>query len=167
MNMVEIFFGIITRQAIRRGTFTSVKQLISAIENFIDGWNTRCTPFIWTKTADDILTKAHRKTTSNTRHWVRGSVTSSCRCVTLRVARAVGKTVSMESMTAQDQLFATEPAAPRPSSSPGEGAVDKTFRVYDQDQSFLDKGPNGHHRSMMGTRRRRGRPQATSRPRQR
>ena len=63
MNMVEIFFGIITRQAIRRGTFTSVKQLISAIENFIDGWNTRCTPFIWTKTADDILTKAHRKTT--------------------------------------------------------------------------------------------------------
>jgi len=68
MNMVEIFFGIITRQAIRRGTFTSVKDLITAIENFIDGWNTRCTPFIWTKTADDILTKAHRKTTSNTRH---------------------------------------------------------------------------------------------------
>jgi len=68
MNMVEIFFGIITRQAIRRGTFTSVKDLISAIENFIDGWNDRCTPFIWTKTADDILAKAHRKTTSNTRH---------------------------------------------------------------------------------------------------
>ena len=30
--MVEIFFGIITRQAIRRGTFTSVKDLIAAIE---------------------------------------------------------------------------------------------------------------------------------------
>ncbi len=68
MNMVETFFGIITRQAIRRGTFTSVKDLITAIENFIDGWNDRCTPFIWTKTADDILAKAHRKTTSNTRH---------------------------------------------------------------------------------------------------
>jgi len=68
MNMVEIFFGIITRQAIRRGTFTSVKQLISAIENFIDGWNDRCAPFIWAKTADDILTKTHRKTTSDTRH---------------------------------------------------------------------------------------------------
>jgi len=68
MNMVEIFFGIITRQAIRRGTFTSVKDLISAIENFIDGWNIRCTPFIWTKTADNILAKANRKTTSNTRH---------------------------------------------------------------------------------------------------
>jgi transposase len=68
LNLVEIFFGIITRQAIRRGTFTSVKDLIAAIETFIDGWNDRCEPFIWTKTADDIITKAHRKTTSNTRH---------------------------------------------------------------------------------------------------
>jgi transposase len=68
LNMVEIFFGIITRQAIRRGTFTSVKDLIAAIETFIDGWNERCEPFVWTKTADEILTKAHRKKTSNTRH---------------------------------------------------------------------------------------------------
>ena len=42
LNMVEIFFSIITRQAIRRGTFTSVKDLIGAIETFIDGWNERC-----------------------------------------------------------------------------------------------------------------------------
>jgi len=69
LNMVEIFFGIITRQAIRRGTFTSVKNLITAIETFIDGWNDRCEPFIWTKTADDILNRARpRPTTSNTRH---------------------------------------------------------------------------------------------------
>jgi transposase len=68
LNMVEIFFGIITRQAIRRGTFDSVKDLIAAIENFIDGWNERCQPFVWTKTADDILAKAHRKKTSSTRH---------------------------------------------------------------------------------------------------
>jgi transposase len=60
MNMVEIFFGIITRQAIRRGTFTSVKDLIGAIETFIDSWNDRCEPFVWTKTADDILAKATR-----------------------------------------------------------------------------------------------------------
>jgi hypothetical protein len=67
--LVEIFFGIITRQAIRRGTFRSVKELIAAIQRFIDGWNDRCEPFIWTKTADDILTKAQpRLTTSNTRH---------------------------------------------------------------------------------------------------
>jgi transposase len=58
LNMVEIFFGIITRQAIRRGTFTSVKDLIAAIEIYIDAWNERCQPFTWTKTADQILAKA-------------------------------------------------------------------------------------------------------------
>ncbi len=68
LNMVEIFFGIITRQAIRRGTFTSVKDLKAAIGAFIDGWNERCHPFIWTKTPDEILAKANRKNTSNTRH---------------------------------------------------------------------------------------------------
>jgi transposase len=69
LNMIEIFFGIITRQAIRRGTFTSVKDLIAAIETYIDGWNERCQPFIWTKTADQILAKTKpRKKTSNTRH---------------------------------------------------------------------------------------------------
>ncbi len=69
MNMVEIFFGIITRQAIRRGTFTSVSDLVTAIQTYIDGWNDRCEPFIWTKTADEILKKAQpRQKTSNTRH---------------------------------------------------------------------------------------------------
>ena len=68
LNLVEVFFGIITRQAIRRGTFTSVKDLIAAIETFIDAWNDRCRTFVWTKTADEILTKTNRKVTSNTRH---------------------------------------------------------------------------------------------------
>jgi transposase len=68
LNMVEIFFGIITRQAIRRGTFTSVADLIEAIRRFIDGWNERAHPFIWTKGADTILAKADRKPTSRTRH---------------------------------------------------------------------------------------------------
>jgi len=68
LNMVEIFFGIITRQAIRRGTFTSVKDLISAIETFIDGWNERCQPFTWVKTADEIIGKINRKRTNATRH---------------------------------------------------------------------------------------------------
>jgi transposase len=58
LNMVEVFFSIITRQAIRRGSFTSVKDLIAAIEAFIDGWNDRCQPFVWTKTADQLLPHA-------------------------------------------------------------------------------------------------------------
>jgi hypothetical protein len=49
---------IITRQAIRRGTFGSVRELIEAITAFIDGWNDRCQPFIWTKDADAIIAKA-------------------------------------------------------------------------------------------------------------
>ena len=60
LNLVEVFFGIITRQAIRRGSFDSVKQLIAAIRAFIDGYNERCQPFVWTKTADAILLKATR-----------------------------------------------------------------------------------------------------------
>jgi transposase len=68
LNMVEIFFGIITRQAIRRDTFTSVPDLIGAIRAFIDGYNTRCEPFRWTKTAEQILSKASRQTTSDTKH---------------------------------------------------------------------------------------------------
>jgi transposase len=71
LNLVEIFFGILTRQAIRRGTFTSVKDLVTAIRRFIDGWNERCEPFTWTRTADEILGHAKprkRKETSFTRH---------------------------------------------------------------------------------------------------
>jgi len=64
LNMVEIFFGIITRQAIRRGSFGSVRDLTAAIRRFIDGWNDRCEPFTWTKPADEILAHAMRKETS-------------------------------------------------------------------------------------------------------
>jgi hypothetical protein len=65
MNLVEVWFGIIERQAIHRGTFRSVGDLTTAIRQFIDGWNPRAKPFVWTKTADQILAKANRPTTSN------------------------------------------------------------------------------------------------------
>ena len=68
LNLVEVWFGIIERQAIHRGTFSSVKDLNAKIRAFVDGWNDRAHPLIWTKTADDILKKANRKTTSNTDH---------------------------------------------------------------------------------------------------
>src|SRR5215831_12205976 len=57
LNMAEIFFGIITRQAIRRGTFRSVKELTAAIGAFIDAYNDRCQPFTWTKDANELLGK--------------------------------------------------------------------------------------------------------------
>jgi len=68
MNLVEVWFGIVERQAIRRGVFKSVKDLNTKIRTFIDGWNDRSHPFVWTKTADQILAKANRPTTSNPRH---------------------------------------------------------------------------------------------------
>jgi transposase len=69
LNLVEVWFGIIERQAIRRGTFRSVKQLNTKIRTFIDNWNhDRAHPFVWTKTADEILKKANRPTTSNSGH---------------------------------------------------------------------------------------------------
>ncbi len=68
MNLVEVWFGIVERQAIRRGVFTSVKDLNAKIRAFIDGWNHRSHPFVWTKTADEVLKKANRKKTSNADH---------------------------------------------------------------------------------------------------
>ncbi len=68
LNLVEVWFGITERQAIHRGTFTSVRDLNKKIRAFLDGWNDRAHPFVWTKTADQILKKANRQTTSKTDH---------------------------------------------------------------------------------------------------
>jgi transposase len=68
MNLVEVWFSMIERQAIHRGVFTSVKDLNAKIRAYIDGWNDRSHPFVWTKTADEILKKAKPKETSNARH---------------------------------------------------------------------------------------------------
>jgi transposase len=57
INQIEIWFGIITRQAIRRGTFASVTVLIKRIRDYITDWNTNPQPFQWTATADEILAK--------------------------------------------------------------------------------------------------------------
>jgi transposase len=57
INQIETWFGIITRQSIRRGTFTSVTVLIKQIRDYIDHWNADPKPFQWTATADEILAK--------------------------------------------------------------------------------------------------------------
>ena len=61
LNLVEVWFGIIERQAIRRGSFTSARDLTGKIRAFITGWNHRKHPFIWTKTPDQILDSINRK----------------------------------------------------------------------------------------------------------
>jgi hypothetical protein len=45
-----------------------VTELTAKIRAFIDGWNNRAHPFVWTKTAEQILTKANRQNTSVTAH---------------------------------------------------------------------------------------------------
>ena len=59
LNMVEIFFGIITRQAIRRGTFADVTELQTAIRTYIDSYNERAKPFSWTKPQTSYSTKSN------------------------------------------------------------------------------------------------------------
>jgi len=57
LNQVERFFALITNEAIRRGNFLSVPELISAIKAYLDAHNTELKPFVWTATADQILEK--------------------------------------------------------------------------------------------------------------
>ena len=62
MNQIETWFGILTRKAIRRGSF---EELIAMIDAFTHSWNEGASPFVWVKTADAILAKAVRKPRAN------------------------------------------------------------------------------------------------------
>jgi transposase len=68
LNLVEVFFSIVERQALRRGDFPSVEDLTAAIGRFCQSWNEHCQPFSWTKPADQILTKLNRQNNSATEH---------------------------------------------------------------------------------------------------
>ena len=57
MNQVEIWNGIITRQLIRRGTFSSVKAVNDAIKRCTADWNADARPFKWAATAGEIIEK--------------------------------------------------------------------------------------------------------------
>lgn len=60
LNLVERWFREITTKRIRRGTFHSVPELIIAIEDYIKYNNANPKPFIWTKTADEIIARVNR-----------------------------------------------------------------------------------------------------------
>src|SRR2546426_802306 len=69
LNLVERWFGEITRKRIRRGVFKSVKDLIEAIENYVKTNNQNPKPFVWTKRVDEILEKVnHCKASTVTAH---------------------------------------------------------------------------------------------------
>jgi transposase len=60
LNLVERWFGKITTERIRRGVFTSVPQLERAIYDYIEHNNAHPKPFVWTKSASDIIRKVNR-----------------------------------------------------------------------------------------------------------
>jgi transposase len=55
LNLVERWFAELTTKKLRRGTHTSVRQLNNDIRAWIDTWNDDPRPYVWTKTADQIL----------------------------------------------------------------------------------------------------------------
>jgi len=70
LNQIERWFALITQRAIRRGSFTSVPQLVAKIDQFVQHYNRHARPFLWTATADSILGKIERLCTviNGTRH---------------------------------------------------------------------------------------------------
>lgn len=70
LNLVERWFGLLTEKQIRRGSHRGTKQLEEAIRHYLTVYNEDPKPFVWTKTADDILQtlKAFCKRTSNSGH---------------------------------------------------------------------------------------------------
>jgi putative transposase len=60
LNQVERWFGLITQQAIRRGSFQNVPELVNKIDLYVQHYNLHTRPFVWTATADSILAKLER-----------------------------------------------------------------------------------------------------------
>ncbi len=61
LNMVEAWFGILTRKSVRRASFETVRALVRHIDAYIAEWNSHPTPFVWTKDPATIIRKAVRR----------------------------------------------------------------------------------------------------------
>ena len=55
MNLIERWFAELTEKWVRRGTHRSTRELEQAIKHWIATWNEKPRPFVWTKSADEIL----------------------------------------------------------------------------------------------------------------
>ena len=60
INQVERWFGLITQQAIRRGSFSDVKELVNKINAYVEHYNAKARPFVRVATAESILAKIER-----------------------------------------------------------------------------------------------------------
>ncbi len=60
LNLVERWFAALTEKQIRRGAHRSTRELEDAIRRYIEATNHRPKPFVWTKTADEILASVSR-----------------------------------------------------------------------------------------------------------
>ena len=60
LNLVERWFAELTNKQLRRGVHRSVRELEAAIREFIDAHHEHPKPFVWTKTADEILASIAR-----------------------------------------------------------------------------------------------------------
>ena len=69
-NLVERWFGELTTELLRRGQHRSVRQLNTEIRQWIDDWNDNPRPYVWTKTAEQILDsiKHYCERTNEARH---------------------------------------------------------------------------------------------------
>jgi transposase len=61
LNLVEAWFGILTRKSVRRGSFDTVRALVRHLRHYIEDWNAHPTPFVWTKDPSEIIKKALRR----------------------------------------------------------------------------------------------------------
>jgi transposase len=55
LNLVERWFAELTHKWIKRGAHRSVRDLVASIRTWITNWNENPTPYVWHKTADEIL----------------------------------------------------------------------------------------------------------------
>ena len=60
LNLVERWFGELTQKAVRNGAFKSVSDLQAAIDEFIETWNEKPRPFIWTASVESIMNKIEK-----------------------------------------------------------------------------------------------------------
>jgi transposase len=61
LNLVEVWFSLLTRKSVRRGSFDTVKALVTHIGRYIETWNDHPTPFVWTKEPADLIRKIVRR----------------------------------------------------------------------------------------------------------